>query len=108
MPPIGEGFWTQATPVGVLLFILILLFWAVITGRLRSNVAVTEIRADRDARIAEYAKQAADWKTAYDNSEKAREIQTLIAKDALEVSRTTEHVVNSLTVALDMFRKDGG
>jgi hypothetical protein len=107
MPPIPPGFWTEATPIGVLLFVLVLLIWGVVSGRLRSNVAVQEIRADRDARVAEYRKQAEDWREAFQKSESAREIQTTIAKEALATSRSTESIVQSLRVALDLATNRG-
>jgi hypothetical protein len=105
--PLPGNFWTEATPITVLLFILLYLITAIIKGWLRSNRAVQEVRADRDARLAECHQVTEDWKMACAAKDDALRIQQDIAREALEVSRVNEDVIRSLRVALDMIRKDG-
>lgn len=106
MSSIPTGFFTDATPLGLLLFILLLLFYFLMTGRLRTNTAVQELREDRDTRVAEWKLIAEDFKEAHRLSESGREMQTQIAREALEASRIQEDIVHSLRIALELARKD--
>lgn len=108
MIPIPPGFFSYVTPIGLLLFILASLFWFLMTGRLRTNRAVQEIREDRDVRVAEARQDAADWKEAFRVSEEARHNQDQISKEALELSRISEDNVRSLRIALEMDRREKG
>lgn len=106
MLPVPQGFFTEVTPIGLLLLILGLLIYFLMSGKLRTNRAVQELRADRDARVAEYRQTANDFKEALRISEKARAVQTEITREALEASRIQEDIVRSLRVALEIARKD--
>lgn len=106
MLPVPAGFLQDATPLGLLLLILLLLFYFLMSGKLRTNTAVQELREDRDIRVAEWKQIAEDFKEAHRLSEFGREMQTQIAREALEASRIQEDIVRSLRIALEIANKD--
>lgn len=81
MPAIGIGGWGGLIAIAV---------WLMFTGRLlpRSTVDLLLLKA---------GEEAARWREAYENSEKARELDRQTAMKALEGTQTTAHVVKALT-----------
>ena len=89
---IPAGFLNDASGV---VFILIIGFM-VLTGRLRSDRNVQEIRDDRDARITQLIDEISTWREAWHTSEEARgELQSSV-ETLLELARTTEDILKSL------------
>lgn len=83
---------TQGGAVAVLAWV----FYLVVTGRLRPERLIQEIRVDRDARITEAREQAGIWKQAYETEHAARMEQESAIRETLEVTRTVEHLVRAL------------
>lgn len=69
--------------------------WAVITGRLVPRRVVDDIRADRDARVAEWKLRADEWRTAYQATEEARRHLTGQVDTALESMAAVTRLVGS-------------
>ena len=105
MSEIPLSVWSNLTGVSLALAIVFLLFYFLITGKLRTNLAVQEIRQDRDDRVAEAKQQVEDFKEALRVSEEARAVQTEITREALEASRISEDVLRSLRVALEIAQR---
>ena len=55
---------------------------------------------DRNARLRDMRDQVTEWREAHRLSEKARETQAEIAREALEIARTSEAVINGLRAAV--------
>lgn len=64
----------------------------VLTGRLVPKSTLDELRADKD-------KQIEIWRTAYDTSMSAQEVQREHISALLEAAETTTHVIQSLPVS---------
>jgi hypothetical protein len=72
----------------VVLFILL--------GRLVPRRAVDDLREDYAARIAELITERDMWRTAHQVSEEARHEDQMQAREMLELSRASVHVLRSL------------
>lgn len=60
---------------------------------------------DRNARIKDLQQQVGDWREAHRLSETARETQANALREALDIARTSEAVIQGLRAALT--QKDG-
>lgn len=68
----------------------------ILLGRLVPRSVLDDVRADRDARLAELAAERNTWRDAHKESEAARiEAQTQ-AGELLELSRTADHVLRAI------------
>ena len=103
---IPDSVWANLTPSLLLLILVFLMMYFLMTGKLRTAIAVREIRQDRDDRLADYRQQIDDWKEAHAVSEKGRELQTQVAREALEASRTNEEIIKGLRVALELAKNE--
>lgn len=92
------------TPTGLVLLgvLMIMLGW------LRPKRAVDEIRADRDARLADKDQQIIDWREAYRLSESAREKNEAALREALEVARAAETALEGFRLAAVQAAKESG
>jgi hypothetical protein len=68
----------------------------VLTGRLVPRSHLSDLRADRDARIQEIAGERDTWRDAHQVSEEARREAQDQVGELLELSRTADHVLRSL------------
>lgn len=82
---------------GLLAVVVIL----VLTGRLVPKSTVDELRTDKD-------KQIEIWKTAYETSMSAQEIQRGHITALLEANRTTTHVIQAIPQAVHLNNEGGG
>lgn len=80
------------------LLLLVVLFFML--GWIRPKSAITEIREDRDARLKEAQLQISEWREAHRLSEQARLLNEQSLKEALEVARTSEVIVEALRAVL--------
>ncbi|MEW2402116.1 hypothetical protein [Streptomyces sp. NPDC046862] len=68
----------------------------ILLGKLVPRSVLEDVRADRDARIAEVLAERDTWRDAHRESEAARvEAQSQVG-ELLELSRTADHVLRSL------------
>ena len=89
LPP---GVWANGGAIGV----LVLVVFFIISGRLRPNRSVQEVRQDRDDRLAECREQTQLWREAYELSEHARERQEALLRDVLDAVRTSASVLEAI------------
>lgn len=68
----------------------------ILRGHLVPRSTVDDVRADRDARIAELAAERDTWRAAHKESEVARHVAQDQVSELLELSRTADHVLRSL------------
>jgi F0F1-type ATP synthase membrane subunit b/b' len=68
----------------------------ILLGRLVPRSVLQDVRADRDARIAEIAAERDTWRDAHKESESARMDAQSQVGELLELSRTADHVLRSL------------
>lgn len=72
---------------GILTLVVLLVLW----GKIVPRSTLDDMRADKD-------KQIETWRSAYEKSETAREIQRAQITDLLEIARTTNTVIQALPV----------
>lgn len=68
----------------------------ILLGRLVPRSVLEDVRADRDARVAEIAAERDTWRTAHRESEAARQEAQSQAGELLELSRTADHVLRAI------------
>jgi hypothetical protein len=68
----------------------------VFTGRLVPKSTVDDMRADRDARLAEKSTEASEYKAAWLTEVAAREEQGKQLHELMEYARTTDQFIHSL------------
>jgi Tfp pilus assembly protein PilO len=76
--------------------ILAMFVVAIMVGRLVPRRILEDVRADRDARLAELAAERDTWRSAHQESEAARHAALEQVGEMLELSRTAEHVLRAL------------
>lgn len=76
--------------------ILALVVLFILVGRLVPRATVNDVRADRDARIAELAQERDTWRAAYMEEAAARRVAQDQVGELLEFGRTADHVLRSL------------
>lgn len=79
--------------------LILLGFLLFMRGDIRPNRAIQEVRADRDARLAEKDQQIADWREAYRLESAARSVSDATSREALEVARAAEDALKGFRVA---------
>jgi len=84
--------------------IVVLFVLAILTGKLRPNSAVQEVRDDRDARLRETSSRFEEtlkllnlYKEAYTTTEAARRDQAKVLNDLVNVVKTLGGTVNPPT-----------
>lgn len=68
----------------------------ILRGSLVPASVLRDLRADRDARIAEIAAERDTWRAAHEASETARHTAQEQVGELLELSRTADHLLRSL------------
>ncbi|MEU1099355.1 hypothetical protein [Streptomyces sp. NPDC005877] len=82
----------QGGAVGILALVVMM----VLLGRLVPRSVLEDVRADRDARVAEMTAERDTWRAAHIESEAARRIAQGQVGELLELSRTADHLLRSL------------
>lgn len=77
-------------------------------GWIRPRSAVTEIREDRDARIAEVSAERDDWKEAHRLSELAREKLKATNHEQLELTRAAVDALRGFRMAASWLEQERG
>lgn len=96
-----------SAPALLLLFFLIIVL-AFIMGWVRPRSAVTEIREDRDARLAEVKAERDTWREAHRISEQARELGAEATREQIEVSRAAVDALNGFRSAARWLEQERG
>lgn len=96
MPKIDAELLRALTPGGVLLVLVVLVVWGFISGRIRTAVAIKEVREDRDARLADKDRQIQEWRAAHAETEKARVLEAAANREQLEMTRMTLELVRAI------------
>jgi hypothetical protein len=76
--------------------ILSVFIYAILAGRLVPRSAVDDVRADRDARLAEIRRESDDWRSAWQASQETNKVLADQNKELLELSRTTHQLIKAL------------
>lgn len=71
----------------------------VLFGGLIPRWVFNQMRADRDARLAEAREEIGDWKTAYHANEESRALQARQLGELLELAKTMDAFIRSLQIA---------
>jgi hypothetical protein len=74
----------------------------VLTGRLVTRRQLDDVRADRDARLAEIAAERDTWREAHRVSEEARREAQDQTGELLELSRVSAHLLSALPAAREV------
>jgi hypothetical protein len=93
---LGTGY-AQGGAIAVVMTIVVL----ILRGHLVPASVVREIRADRDARIAEISAERDTWRTACQERTESLYLTQGQVGELLELSRTANHVLASLPRALE-------
>ena len=76
--------------------ILAAFVYAILGGRLVPRSVLQDVRTDRETRVAEKAKESADWRAAYVASEDARQVLAAQVDELMVLARTTDQFIRSL------------
>lgn len=79
--------------------VILLLVLGFMRGDIRPNRAIKEVRADRDARLADKDQQIATWREAHRLSEEARGKSEAASREALEVAKAAEEALKGFRSA---------
>ena len=71
----------------------------VFLGGLIPRYVYNQMRADRDARLAESREEISDWKAAYQANEESRALQAQQLGELLELAKTMDAFIRSLQIA---------
>ncbi|WP_354643837.1 hypothetical protein [Kitasatospora camelliae] len=82
----------QGGAAGLVALIVLL----ILRGNLVPRSVLDDVRADRDARLAELAAERDTWREAHKVSEEARHVAQDQAGELLELSRTADYFLRSL------------
>lgn len=85
----------QAGPGGALLLTVM----AIVTGRLVPRKSVEDVRADRDARIAEANARGDEWRAVATAQETRNDMQAHQIQQLLDTARTTNALIEGLKQA---------
>jgi hypothetical protein len=88
--------WGAVFDNGGAVALIIIIGFFVISGKLRPDKAVQEIREDRETRVKEIRTEAEQWRTAYFKSEEARNELQQSVDTLIELARTSEAVLNAI------------
>jgi len=108
VPKIDADLLRALSPMAVLLLIVLLIVIGFIRGWIRTAIAIQEVRADRDARLADSQQQTADWREAHRLSETAREKQAEALRESLEVARAAEDALKGFRTATAWAERERG
>lgn len=108
MPKLDAELLKAMTPMAVLLVIVLLIVWGFISGRIRSAIAIGEVREDRDARLADRDRVIEILWEANRTSEEARVLEAASNREQLEMTRMTLELVKAIRDATDRQQTEGG
>lgn len=83
-------------PAAIMGGLLAAFIWAVLTGRLVPRSTLEDVRADRDARLAELRKETDDVWTALRASQDTIRVLSDQIDELSEVGRTTHQLIQAL------------
>lgn len=92
---LGQVNVAQGGAVAVLVIVVLLILF----GRLLPRKSVSDVLADRDRQIAALRAERDTWRTAHEESEKARMVEREQSAEALELARTTVQLLGALPPA---------
>jgi hypothetical protein len=95
MPPLPTGF-TGWGLFGVVVFILLSVVWALITGKLVPKSTVDSTVKDKDKQINDMEKLAGLWETTAMKKDEALDSLMPVVREILEVSKTQLKLVEAL------------
>lgn len=98
-----EAFLTSNTTAGGLVAAIVIM---VLLGGLIPRWVMTQMRKDRDTRLAEAREEINDWRDAAKTSEAARALQAQQVGELLELAKTTDAFIRSLQVLLAAKRSE--
>lgn len=81
---------------GISSFLVAAFIYALLRGFLVPRSAVDDVRADRDARLAEVRRESDDWRTAWTDSQETNRILADQVKELIELARTTNQLIMAL------------
>jgi hypothetical protein len=85
----------QGGAVGVLVFVVL----AILVGRLVPRKSLEDVRADRDARLAEAKIRGDEWRATALAQEERSDVQARQIDQLLEANRTTNALIEGLKQA---------
>lgn len=98
---IPGGVILQGGAAGVLLIVVM----AIVTGRLVPRRSLEDVRADRDARIAEEKARGDEWRAAAQTQDARNDVLTQQVGQLLEAARTTNALIEGLKQAYQEKRR---
>lgn len=87
----------QGSAAGALIFVVL----AIVTGRLVPRRSLEDVREDRDKRLGEANARGDEWRAAYQAENARNDLQGKHIEQLLEMSRTTNALLESLKRASD-------
>lgn len=91
----------QGGAVGVLILVVL----AIITGRLVPRRSVDDVRADRDARLAEARARGDEWRAAAQTQDARNDLLSEQVAQLLDATRTTNALIEGLRKASEARRR---
>lgn len=79
--------------------VLILVVLAIVTGRLVPRRSLEDVRADRDARLADEKARGDEWRAAAQAQDARNDVLTRQVEQLLETARTTNALIEGLKQA---------
>lgn len=68
----------------------------ILTGRLVPRATLDDVRADRDARLAEAHKETDDWRAVVELTQRESDVRAAQVTELLELGRTTNTFIKAL------------
>lgn len=100
--------WLQLGGLGIVALVLVLLARQISGGGWYPRTLIEDLRAQYDARLVEKDDQivrehaaAAEWRAAYETSERRNEIQNEQLRDLADATRSTVHAWDSIRFAAE-------
>lgn len=91
----GDFSATDLSAAGLVAIAVLMVF----LGLLIPRWVFTQLRTDRDTRLAEAREEIGDWKSAYQTAEEARALQAQQLGELQELAKTTDQFIRSLQIA---------
>lgn len=76
--------------------ILSVVIYMILTGRLVPRSTLDDVRADRDARLAEAHKETDDWRAVVELTQRESVVRAAQVTELLELGRTTNSFIKAL------------
>lgn len=76
--------------------ILSVVIYMILTGRLVPRSTLDDVRADRDARLAEAHKETDDWRAVVHLTQRESDVRAAQVTELLELGRTTSTFIKAL------------